>query len=128
MCGKVNARKLRGGNEDDQCNFSSLVSFDWRSTIDTFDIKCTGDVIVASVKDATPGGVVKKGDVVKAVVVRSVKGARRKDGSYIRFDENAAVIIKDDLNPRGTRIFGPVARELREKHFMKIVSLAPEVL
>ena len=88
-----------------------------------------GDVIVATVKDATPGGVVKKkGDVVKAVVVRSVKGARRKDGSYIRFDENAAVIIKDDLNPRGTRIFGPVARELREKHFMKIVSLAPEVL
>ena len=81
-----------------------------------------GDVIVATVKDATPG------DVVKAVVVRSVKGARRKDGSYIRFDENAAVIIKDDLNPRGTRIFGPVARELREKHFMKIVSLAPEVL
>ena len=87
-----------------------------------------GDVIVATVKDATPGGVVKKGDVVKAVVVRSVKGARRKDGSYIRFDENAAVIIKDDLNPRGTRICGPVARELREKHFMKIVSLAPEVL
>ena len=87
-----------------------------------------GDIIVATVKDATPGGVVKKGDVVKAVVVRSVKGARRKDGSYIRFDENAAVIIKDDLNPRGTRIFGPVARELREKHFMKIVSLAPEVL
>lgn len=87
-----------------------------------------GDVIVASVKSATPGGVVKKGDVVKAVVVRSKKGARRKDGSYIRFDENAAVIIKDDLTPRGTRIFGPVARELREKKFMKIVSLAPEVL
>ena len=87
-----------------------------------------GDVIVASVKDATPGGVVKKGDVVKAVVVRSVKGARRKDGSYIKFDENAAVIIKDDKTPRGTRIFGPVARELREKQFMKIVSLAPEVL
>ena len=87
-----------------------------------------GDVIVASVKSATPGGVVKKGDVVKAVVVRTVKGARRKDGSYIRFDENAAVIIKDDGNPRGTRIFGPVARELREKQFMKIVSLAPEVL
>ena len=86
-----------------------------------------GDVIVASVKDATPGGVVKKGDVVKAVVVRTVKGARRKDGSYIKFDENAAVIIKDDKNPRGTRIFGPVARELREKQFMKIVSLAPEV-
>ena len=86
-----------------------------------------GDVIVASVKDATPGGVVKKGDVVKAVVVRSVKGARRKDGSYIKFDENAAV-IKDDKTPRGTRIFGPVARELREKQFMKIVSLAPEVL
>ena len=86
-----------------------------------------GDVIVASVKDATPGGVVKKGDVVKAVVVRSVKGARRKDGSYIKFDENAAVIIKDKT-PKGTRIFGPVARELREKQFMKIVSLAPEVL
>ena len=83
-----------------------------------------GDTIVATVKDATPGGVVKKGDVVKAVVVRT----RRKDGSYIRFDENAAVIIKDDLTPKGTRIFGPVARELREKKFMKIVSLAPEVL
>ena len=87
-----------------------------------------GDIIVASVKVATPGGVVKKGDVVKAVVVRTVKGARRKDGSYIRFDENAAVIIKDDNNPKGTRILGPVARELREKQFMKIVSLAPEVL
>ena len=87
-----------------------------------------GDVIVASVKDATPGGVVKKGDVVKAVVVRTKHGARRKDGSYIKFDENAAVIIKDDGNPRGTRIFGPVARELREKDYMKIVSLAPEVL
>ena len=85
-----------------------------------------GDVIVATVKEATPGGVVKKGDVVKAVVVRSVKGARRKDGSYIKFD--AAVIIKDDQTPKGTRIFGPVARELREKKFMKIVSLAPEVL
>ena len=87
-----------------------------------------GDTIVASVKEAIPGGMVKKGDVVKAVVVRSVKGARRKDGSYIKFDENAAVIIKDDLTPTGTRIFGPVARELREKHFMKILSLAPEVL
>ena len=87
-----------------------------------------GDVIVCAVKDATPGGVVKKGDVVKAVVVRTVKSIRRKDGSYIRFDENAAVIIKDDNTPRGTRIFGPVARELREKQFMKIVSLAPEVL
>ena len=87
-----------------------------------------GDIIVASVKTATPGGVVKKGDVVKAVVVRTKKGARRKDGSYIRFDENAAVIIKDDLTPKGTRIFGPVARELRDKGFMKIVSLAPEVL
>ena len=87
-----------------------------------------GDVIVASVKDATPGGVVKKGDVAKAVVVRTVKGTKRPDGSYIRFDENAAVIIKDDKNPRGTRIFGPVARELREKQFMKIISLAPEVL
>ena len=80
-----------------------------------------GDVIVASVKDATPGGVVKKGDVVKAVVVRTVNSTRRKDGSYIRFDENAAVIIKDDLNPRGTRIFGPVARELREKHFTSFI-------
>ena len=87
-----------------------------------------GDIIVASVKDATPGGVVKKGDVVKAVVVRTVKEVRRKDGSYIRFDDNAAVIIKDDKNPKGTRIFGPVARELREKQFMKIISLAPEVL
>ena len=87
-----------------------------------------GDVIVASVKQATPGGAVKKGDVVKAVVVRTVKPIGRADGSYIRFDENAAVIIKDDKNPRGTRIFGPVARELREKQFMKILSLAPEVL
>lgn len=87
-----------------------------------------GDVIVASVKSATPGGVVKKSDIVKAVVVRTRKGVRRKDGSYIKFDENAAVIIKDDKNPRGTRIFGPVARELREKKYMKILSLAPEVL
>ena len=87
-----------------------------------------GDVIVATVKDASPGGVVKKGDVVKAVVVRSAKGLRRPDGSYIRFDDNAAVIIKDDKTPRGTRIFGPVARELRDKDFMKIVSLAPEVI
>ena len=87
-----------------------------------------GDVVVASVKKATPGGVVKKGDVVKAVIVRSAKGLRREDGTYIRFDENAAVIIKDDLTPRGTRIFGPVARELRDKDYMKILSLAPEVL
>ena len=87
-----------------------------------------GDIIVATVKDATPGGVVKKGDVVKAVVVRTAKEIRRKDGSYIRFDENAAVIIKDDKTPRGTRIFGPVARELRDKQFTKIASLAPEVL
>jgi len=87
-----------------------------------------GDIIVASVKSATPGGQVKKGDVVKAVVVRTKKGLRRPDGSYIRFDENAAVIIKEDKTPRGTRIFGPVARELREKDFMKIISLAPEVL
>ncbi|MEG0579460.1 MAG: 50S ribosomal protein L14, partial [Niameybacter sp.] len=84
-----------------------------------------GDTIVASVKSATPGGVVKKGDVVKAVIVRSVKGVRRADGQYIKFDENAAVIIKDDKNPKGTRIFGPVARELREKEFTKILSLAP---
>ncbi len=87
-----------------------------------------GDVIVAAVKDATPGGVVKKGDVVKAVIVRTKKGVRRNDGSYIKFDENAAVIIKEDKNPRGTRIFGPVARELREKKYTKILSLAPEVL
>ena len=87
-----------------------------------------GDVIVASVKSATPGGVVKKGDVVKAVVVRTKTGLRRNDGSYIKFDDNAAVIIREDKTPRGTRIFGPVARELREKDFMKIVSLAPEVL
>lgn len=87
-----------------------------------------GDVIVCSVKNATPGGVVKKGEVVKAVIVRSVKGLKRGDGSFIRFDENAAVIIKDDGNPRGTRIFGPVARELRDKDYMKIISLAPEVL
>lgn len=87
-----------------------------------------GDVIVASVKTATPGGVVKKGDVVKCVVVRSKKGIKRNDGSYIRFDENAAVVIKDDKTPRGTRIFGPVARELRDNDYMKIVSLAPEVL
>lgn len=87
-----------------------------------------GDVIVASVKKAIPGGVVKKGDVVKAVIVRTKTGARRADGSYIKFDENAAVIIKDDKSPRGTRIFGPVARELRDKDFMRIVSLAPEVL
>ena len=87
-----------------------------------------GDVVVASVKKATPGGVVKKGDVVKAVVVRTASGLRRDDGTYIRFDENAAVIIKEDKNPRGTRIFGPVARELREKDYIKILSLAPEVL
>ncbi len=87
-----------------------------------------GDVIVASVRKAAPGGVVKKGEVVKAVIVRSRKGLRRADGSYVRFDENAAVIIRDDQNPRGTRIFGPVARELRDKNYMKILSLAPEVL
>ncbi|MBQ6266068.1 MAG: 50S ribosomal protein L14 [Clostridia bacterium] len=87
-----------------------------------------GDVIVASVKKAAPGGVVKKGEVVRAVVVRTAKGLRREDGTYIRFDENAAVIIKEDKNPRGTRIFGPVARELREKDYLKILSLAPEVL
>ena len=87
-----------------------------------------GDIITATVKDATPGGTVKKGDVVKAVVVRTVNKTGRKDGSYIRFDENAAVIIKDDKTPTGTRIFGPVARELRDKGYMKIVSLAPEVL
>ena len=87
-----------------------------------------GDIIVASVRKASPGGTVKKGDVVKAVIVRTKRGVRREDGSYVRFDENAAVIIKEDKNPRGTRIFGPVARELREKDFMKILSLAPEVI
>ena len=87
-----------------------------------------GDVIVASVRKAAPGGTVKKGDVVKAVIVRSAKGVRRADGTYVRFDENAAVLIKDDKNPRGTRIFGPVARELRDKDYMKILSLAPEVV
>ena len=87
-----------------------------------------GDVIVASVRKAAPGGTVKKGDVVKAVIVRTKRGVRREDGTYVRFDENAAVIIKEDRNPRGTRIFGPVARELREKEFMKILSLAPEVI
>jgi large subunit ribosomal protein L14 len=87
-----------------------------------------GDVIVASVRKVTPGGVVKKGEIVKAVIVRSAKGVRRADGTYVRFDENAAVIIRDDKNPRGTRIFGPIARELREKDYMKILSLAPEVI
>ena len=87
-----------------------------------------GDVIVASVRKSTPGGTVKKGEVVKAVIVRSARGVRRADGSYVRFDDNAAVLIKDDKNPRGTRIFGPVARELRDKDYMKILSLAPEVL
>ena len=87
-----------------------------------------GDVIVASVRKAQPGGTVKKGEVVKAVIVRSAKGIRRNDGTYVRFDDNAAVLIKDDKNPRGTRIFGPVARELRDKDYMKILSLAPEVL
>ena len=87
-----------------------------------------GDIIVASVRKATPGGTVKKGEVVKAVIVRTKRGVRREDGSYVRFDENAAVIIKDDKNPKGTRIFGPVARELRERDFMKILSLAPEVI
>lgn len=87
-----------------------------------------GDVIVASVRKSTPGGTVKKGEVVKAVIVRSAKGVRRSDGTYVRFDDNAAVLIKDDKNPRGTRIFGPVARELRDKDYMKILSLAPEVI
>ena len=87
-----------------------------------------GDVVVASIRKAQPGGTVKKGEVVKAVIVRSSKGVRRPDGSYVRFDDNAAVLIKDDKNPRGTRIFGPVARELRDKDYMKILSLAPEVL
>mgnify|MGYP003420011132 CR=1 FL=1 len=87
-----------------------------------------GDVIVASVRKAAPGGTVKKGDVVKAVIVRTKRGVRREDGSYVRFDENAAVVIKEDRNPKGTRIFGPVARELRDKDFMKILSLAPEVI
>ena len=87
-----------------------------------------GDVVVASVRKSTPGGTVKKGEVVKAVIVRSAKGVRRADGTYVRFDDNAAVLIKDDKNPTGTRIFGPVARELRDKDYMKILSLAPEVI
>ena len=87
-----------------------------------------GDVVVASVRKAAPGGTVKKGEIVKAVIVRTVRGVRRADGTYVRFDENAAVLIKDDKNPRGTRIFGPVARELRDKDYMKILSLAPEVI
>ena len=93
-------------------------------------VKCgnIGDVIVASVRKSTPGGQVKKGEVVKAVIVRSAKGVRRADGTYVRFDDNAAVLIKDDKNPRGTRIFGPVARELRDKDYMEILSLAPEVI
>lgn len=91
-------------------------------------VAAIGDLIVCSVKQATPGGVVKKGDVVRAVIVRTKRSVRRKDGSYIAFDENAAVVVKDDKSPRGTRIFGPVARELRDKDFMKIVSLAPEVI
>ena len=127
--------KLKAHDEENQCGIGDTVkvmetrplSKDKRWRLVEI-IEKASDVIVATVKDATPGGVVKKGDVVKAVVVRTVKGARRKDGSYIRFDENAAVIIKDDKTPRGTRIFGPVARELRDKQFMRIVSLAPEVL
>jgi large subunit ribosomal protein L14 len=87
-----------------------------------------GDIIVATVRKVTPGGVVKKGDIVRAVIVRSAKGVRRPDGTYVRFDDNAAVIIREDKNPRGTRIFGPIARELRDKEFMKILSLAPEVI
>ena len=102
------------------------VSVFWEAPAE--DTRNIGDVIVAAVKKAIPGGEVKKGDVVKAVVVRSVRGLRRADGSYIRFDENAAVLIKEDKTPRGTRIFGPVARELREKEYTKILSLAPEVL
>ena len=117
--------KLKAHDENNECSIGDTVKVMGGSTRRYASI---GDVIVATVKDATPGGVVKKGDVVKAVVVRTVRETRRKDGSYIRFDENAAVIIKDDKTPRGTRIFGPVARELREKQFMKIVSLAPEVL
>ena len=133
--------KLQAHDENNECQIGDIVKVKVADNTGAKELLCIrvmggstrryaniGDVIVASVKDATPGGVVKKGDVVKAVVVRSVKGARRKDGSYIKFDENAAVIIKDDKTPKGTRIFGPVARELRDKQFMKIVSLAPEVL
>ncbi len=119
------ARKQTESSRQHRCERITVYPCTWRFYKKICSI---GDVIVATVKDATPGGVVKKGDVVKAVVVRTVNSTRRKDGSYIRFDENAAVIIKDDKKPRGTRIFGPVARELREKQFMKIVSLAPEVL
>ena len=113
--------KLKAHDENNECNIGDTVK-----VMETRPL--SKDKRWRLVEIVTPGGVVKKGDVVKAVVVRTKKGARRKDGSYIRFDENAAVIIKDDLTPKGTRIFGPVARELREKKFMKIVSLAPEVL
>ena len=132
LYGKIVKRtyKLKAHDENNECNMGDTVELLCIRVMggSTRRYANIGDIIVATVKDATPGGVVKKGDVVKAVVVRTVKGARRKDGSYIKFDENAAVIIKDDKTPRGTRIFGPVARELREKQFMKIVSLAPEVL
>ena len=119
--------KLKAHDENNECLIGDVVKVMETRPLSK-DKRWRLVEIISRAKEATPGGVVKKGDVVKAVVVRTVKGARRKDGSYIRFDENAAVIIKDDKTPRGTRIFGPVARELRDAHFMKIVSLAPEVL
>ena len=131
LYGKIVKRtyKLKAHDENNECKVGDRVRvMETRPLSKDKRWRLVEIIEKASVKDATPGGVVKKGDVVKAVVVRSKKGARRKDGSYIKFDENAAVIIKDDGNPRGTRIFGPVARELRDKKFMKIVSLAPEVL
>ena len=114
------SKAIKGGAKELLC--IKVLGGSWRKYANI------GDVIVCSVKSAAPGGMVKKGDVVKAVVVRSKQGVRRNDGSYIKFDENAAVIIKEDKNPRGTRIFGPIARELRDKDYMKILSLAPEVL
>ena len=125
--------KLKAHDENNECGIGDTVKVmetrplskdkRWRRKYGNI-----GDVIVASVRKATPGGTVKKGEVVKAVIVRSAKGVRRNDGTYVRFDDNAAVLIKDDKNPRGTRIFGPVARELRDKDYMKILSLAPEVI
>ena len=123
-----NTIRLKAHDENNSCGVGDRVLIMETRPLSRRRYANIGDVIVASVKKAAPGGTVKKGDVVKAVVVRSARGLRRNDGTYIRFDENAAVIIRDDKNPRGTRIFGPVARELRDKDYTKILSLAPEVL
>ena len=128
---EIKTIRVLGGSSRKYANIGDVIVASVRKAAPGGTVKkgdVVRDVVVASVKKATPGGVVKKGEVVKAVIVRSVKGVRRADGSYIRFEENAAVIIKEDKNPKGTRIFGPVARELRDKDYMKILSLAPEVL